>query len=87
VPAACGAESRADFIHKLGIANKELREALYWLRLTDEAELVVDRGLEALIREADELIAILTSSIKTAKQREAMGCAEARSSWASPPTE
>jgi four helix bundle protein len=37
-----GAESRADFLHKLGIANKEVREALYWLQLTRDAELLVD---------------------------------------------
>ena len=36
---ARGAESRADFIHKISIANKELREALYWLQLAAEAEL------------------------------------------------
>lgn len=65
---ARGAESRADFIHKVAIANKELREALYWLRLVQDAELTEER-LDALVREADELVAILTSSIKTAKQR------------------
>jgi four helix bundle protein len=36
--ATTGAGS-ADFIHKVGIANKELREALYWLQLTEEAAL------------------------------------------------
>src|SRR3954463_8028985 len=67
---ARGAESRADFIHKVGISNKELREALYWLRLTEEAALVADSELASLIREADELVAILTASIRTAKQRD-----------------
>src|SRR4051812_48340744 len=76
---ARGAESRADFIHKVGIANKELREALYWLRLTEEAALVADSDLAALIREADELVAILTASIRTAKQRDVTSCAEGRS--------
>lgn len=76
---ARGAESRADFVHKLGIANKEVRESLYWLQLTQEAALVVDNELDALVREADELVAILTSSIKTAKQREVTSCGEARS--------
>ena len=76
---ARGAESRADFIHKVGIANKELREALYWLRLTEEAALVTDSELAALIREANELVAILTASIRTAKQRDVTSCAEARS--------
>jgi four helix bundle protein len=76
---ARGAESRADFIHKVGIANKELREALYWLQLTHEAALVEDDELGALVREANELVAILTASIKTAKQREVTSCGEARS--------
>src|SRR6476646_5407774 len=76
---ARGAESRADFIHKLGIANKELREALYWLRLTDAAALVADSDLATLIREANELVAILTASIRTAKQHNVTSCAEERS--------
>jgi len=76
---ARGAESLADVVHKLGIANKEVREALYWLQLSQEAALVVDAELDALVREADELVAILTSSIRTAKQRQATSCAEARS--------
>ena len=74
-----GAESRADFIHKVGVANKEMREALYWLRLIQDAELVVSADVEALVREADELVAILTASIKTAKQRAETSCGEARS--------
>jgi four helix bundle protein len=77
---ARGAESRADFIHKVGVANKEMREALYWLRLVQDAELVVSGDVEALAREADELVAILTASIKTAKQRDVTSCAEGRSS-------
>lgn len=76
---ARGAESRADFIHKVGIANKELREALYWLRLTEEAAVVTDSDLAALIREANELVAILTASIRTAKQRDVTSCGEGRS--------
>ena len=76
---ARGAESGAEFIHKVGIANKELREALYGLRLTEEATLVADGELAALIREADELVAILTSSIRTATQRDVTSCAEGRS--------
>lgn len=76
---ARGAESRADFIHKVGVANKEMREALYWLRLVQDAEVVVGEQLAALVREADELVAILTASIKTARQREVTSCGEARS--------
>ena len=66
----------ADFIHKLGVANKEVREALYWLRLAHEAEITASAELVPLIREADELVAILTASIKTAKRRELESRAE-----------
>lgn len=76
---ARGAESRADFIHKVGVANKEMREALYWLRLVQDADLVIGEQLAALVREADELVAILTASINTARQREVTSCGEARS--------
>jgi four helix bundle protein len=65
---ARGAESRADFIHKVSVATKELRESLYWLGLAQEAELF-SADTEPLTREANELVAILTSSIKTAKLR------------------
>lgn len=66
---ARGGESRADFIHKVSVARKEMREALYWLRLIDEAELADGRNLSATIAEADELVAILTASVNTAKNR------------------
>lgn len=65
---ARGAESRADFIHKLGIAWKELRESRYWLRLTHKAQLVKPALLDGLLQEANELNAILMQSITTAKQ-------------------
>jgi four helix bundle protein len=61
---ARGAESRAGFIHEVGIANKELCEALCWLQLLEEAALAVDGELSALIRDADELVAILTASLR-----------------------
>ena len=66
---ARGAESLADFIHKLGIAKKEIRESLYWLRLID-GELLEEEKLATLIREARELSAILTTSVRTARIRE-----------------
>ena len=66
---ARGAESRADFAHKVSVAAKEIREALYWLRVIHEAHLSAHHDLPALIREANELVAILTSSAKTARQR------------------
>ena len=64
---ARAAESRSDFIHKLSIAAKETREALYWLRLIDQA-LYAGVAVTDLIEEANQLVAILTASIRTAKR-------------------
>ena len=64
---AQAAESAADFIHKLKIALKELRETLIWLKLVSRAFLIKSTDLLApLMRENDELIAILFASVKTA---------------------
>ena len=61
-----GAESRADFVHKLGIARKETREAGFWLRLVQRANLVKPALIADLVQEANELCAILAASVKTA---------------------
>jgi four helix bundle protein len=66
---ARGAESRADFVHKIGIATKEARESLYWLKLIHRAELAPGHSVQKLIGEASELVAILTASGRTAKAR------------------
>jgi len=66
---ARGAESRADFVHKTSVAAKEVREALYWLRLIQQAELV-DTNVARFIQEANELVAILSSSVKTARRQQ-----------------
>ncbi len=64
---ACAAESRADFVHKLGIVLKELRETRIWLRLAVKSELLARKKLEALIDEATQLMNIIAKSIVTAK--------------------
>ena len=61
------AESRADFIHKLSIANKEANETLYWIRLLIDSEIIIEEKGKSLIIESTELIKILTASIKTSK--------------------
>ena len=66
---AYGAESRADFIHKLQIVLKELRETLYWLRLIKKSNLVSITTLEVLIQEGKELTNIIAKSIITAKKK------------------
>ena len=66
------AESRADFIHKLRVCHKELREARRWLRLVQRAPLVAKPGsLDAILKEAEELVRIFTASIRTAEANRA----------------
>jgi len=64
---ACGAESRADFIHKMQLVLKELRESLYWLKLVERTDLISGKELQPLLDEADELIKIVARSVITAK--------------------
>lgn len=63
-----GAESRDDFIHKLRVCYKELREARRWLLLTQRAPLVAKPELlEDVVTEAGELVRIFAASIRTAE--------------------
>jgi len=67
---AQSAESAADFIHKLRISLKELREAHRWLRLCRRVPLVKPASkLQPLIDETNELIAIFVASVRTAEKR------------------
>ena len=67
---ARGAESRADFIHKAGLSRKEIRESIYWLNLMMEAGMAEEGKTGELSSEANQLAAILTRSVKTAKTNE-----------------
>ncbi len=64
---AQAAESRADFIHKMKIAHKELRETRINLRIIMEKPVISNEKLNNCLKEANELIAILSTSILTAK--------------------
>src|SRR2546422_10287111 len=52
---ACAAESRADFVHKMRICLKELRESRSWIRLVIKAELLPEQRLAELLDEASQL--------------------------------
>jgi four helix bundle protein len=65
--AACRGRSKADFIAKAGISLEEADECLYWMELLQEAEIVPGDKMKDIMKEADELVAIFTASIKTAK--------------------
>ena len=67
---AQGAESNADFIHKMRVGLKELRESDRWLKLITRAELLPNSDrLATLLDETDQLIRIFVSSITTAENR------------------
>jgi four helix bundle protein len=63
---ACRTRSRAEFAAKLGVAVEEADESLYWLELVRDGKLVPENKLALLLKEADELTAILTSGRKSA---------------------
>lgn len=65
--AACRAKSVADFIAKMGTVEEEADECIYWMELLTEAKILPLARLQPLMAEADELVAIMVSSIKTAK--------------------
>ncbi|HUP79068.1 MAG TPA: four helix bundle protein [Pirellula sp.] len=64
---ACGAESKRDFIHKLGICLKELRESRCWIRLIQKGELLPNERVADLLDESNQLCNIVAASIITAK--------------------
>lgn len=67
--AAIRARSRNEFVAKLGIVEEECDEAIYWLEIIAELKLVKPVQLSSLKHEANELLAITISSIKTARSR------------------
>jgi len=64
---AQGAESRKDFIHKMKVCLKELRETRICLKIVIRSEMLGEEKLQAIIDETNELISIFVTSIKTAK--------------------
>jgi len=66
--AACRARSKAEFISRLGVVEEEADESALWLELVIEGELMKRRLVQPLWKEADELVAIMTSSRKSAGQ-------------------
>ena len=65
---AQNAESTKDFIHKLGIAQKECDETIYWLELMRETEYINDKEFESINNEANELLKMIRSAILTSKK-------------------
>lgn len=66
---ACRARSKAELISKLGIVEQELAETKLWLELLVEGEIVTASKMADLVRETEELLKIIVTSIKTLKGR------------------
>jgi four helix bundle protein len=66
--AACRARSKADFISKLGLVLEEADECLYWMEIVAETKQIQPSLLESLIKEGNEIVAILVASINTSKR-------------------
>jgi four helix bundle protein len=64
---ACTAQSRADFIHKMQIALKEIREPVYWVKLATRLDLPAKSGWPQVVQEGNELLLILAKSVATSK--------------------
>ncbi|MCK5826642.1 MAG: four helix bundle protein [Desulfuromusa sp.] len=63
------AESKADFIHKMSIALKEANETDYWIELLFKSEIIASKEYDSINKDIVELIKLLTSIVKTSKER------------------
>jgi four helix bundle protein len=61
------AESKAEFKHKMAIAQKEINESIYWLELLNETGYLTNEQFQSINKDAIEIIKLLTSIIKSVK--------------------
>ena len=61
-------ESSADFIHKLGIAQKETDETLYWLELLQKTEYISEAAFQSIYQDTEEILRMIRSAILTKKE-------------------
>lgn len=66
---ALGAESDADFLHKISISRKEIHETLYWLELLRDSSLINEQTFSDLSNELADIFKMTNASISTIKQR------------------
>jgi four helix bundle protein len=71
VEEAAAAQTRKDFISKMSISSKEARETNYWLRLLRDSKLCEGIDFSSVIKSSEEIIAILTSIVKTTQNKQA----------------
>lgn len=66
---ACRGKSTADFISKLGIVEEEADESIYWIELLVESNQIKQNLVENLLDEANQILSIVVSSIKSLKEK------------------
>jgi four helix bundle protein len=66
---AQNAESKADFVHKLGIAQKECDESIYWLELMLATDFLIEKEFESMKADAETLLKMIRSAIITTKNK------------------
>ncbi len=66
---ARGAQSRADFVHKMQVVLKEIRESHYWLKLVQRSAILDGRHLDHVLSETEHLSKMIARSVITAKRR------------------
>lgn len=67
--AACRAKSKKDFINKLKTVEEETDESLFWLEIIDEMNFADENELAYLLKESNELVSIITASLKTLRNQ------------------
>jgi len=67
--AACRARSKPDFASKLGIVEEETDECLYWMEMLTDAKVTTEERLAALMKEANEIEAMVVASIRTVRAK------------------
>ncbi len=66
--AACRGRSKKEFIAKLGIVEEETDEAIFWLELTQEVNLISSSDIDLLTKEANAILSMVVASVKTARK-------------------
>ena len=67
VQEALGGHTKNEFVHSMNIAKKEARETRYWLQLIGGSDLMTNAKIDQLLKESEELVAILTTIVKNSK--------------------
>ena len=66
--AACKGRSKAEFVAKLGVVEEEADESAFWMEILIEGGILISNVVKSLLKEANELVAIMASSKKTASK-------------------